>query len=195
MAIFDWPSALKPSAMQWGIVKTSVQFRSPYGGTVEAIDFPGQYWTVGITLPPRRPEQAGLAEAFFERLAGGTDRVRIGHFLRPVPRGTMRGAPTMAAPVVRGALTLTINATGTLEAGDMFKVSGQLFKTLSLCVPVSGVLTVPLVGRVRNALAAGAAVEWDRPTILCAAPAASHVTSYLPGSMAETSVDLEEVFS
>lgn len=193
MATHDYPAALLPQTMEWGSIKAGVQFRSPFNGAVEAIEFPGERWALSITLPQRLALQGGQPEAFFARLAGGVERVRLWHFLRPQPRGTMRGSPTLNASAARGAQTLLLNTDGTLEAGDFFKVGNQLFQAFESCTPSGGVLTVPLVQRVRVALTAGAAVAWDKPTALFCVPAMSSRAAYGPGAMAGIAIDLEEV--
>ena len=194
MATWDYPISLMPQKMVWGGVKAGVQSTSPFNSATESIEFPGERWLVSLTLPERKSRDSGEAEAFFGRISGGMERVRLWHFLRPQPRGSMRGAPTLAAGAVRGDFTLQIATTGTLLAGDMFKVGSQLFQAFQSCSPVGGVLTVPLVQRVRSTLAAGAAVAWDKPTALFVLPSKTHRTPYRPGAMEPVQVDLEEVY-
>lgn len=56
-------------------------------------------------------------------------------------------------------------APGTLKAGDMIGVDGQLFQVKDDCTAnSSGVLTVPLVNRSRRSITSGASVLWDKPT-------------------------------
>lgn len=194
MADWDYPTTLIPRQMEWRTLKAGVQHASPLDGSTEAVEFPGARWALSLTLPQRRAIHGGEAEAFFGRLAGGVERVRIWHFLRPQPRGTMRGTPTLAAAAVRGDLTLQINTTGTLKAGDLFKVGGQVCMAFQDCAPVGGVLTVQLVQRVRSALANGAAVLWDKPTLLCIVPQMSAGAVYEPGVAHGAAVELQEVF-
>lgn len=195
MATFDHPNALLPESMEWASLKRAIQSRSPTTGATESIEFPAERWQISITYPPRMHRVAGLAEAFFSRVVGGVDRVRVYNFRRPVPWGTMRGSPTLAATVTRGAQALTINTTGTLEAGDLFKIGNQLFQSMSDVAPVSGVLTVPLVQRVRAPLSAGAAVQWDRPTALFILPATVNRSSFSDGLMNRFTQDFDEVFA
>lgn len=195
MAVWDYPSALTPQHMEWRSIKAGVQFTSKFNSATESVEFPGERWGASLTLPPCKPRDGGLAEAFFQRLAGGVERVRLGHFLRPVPRGTMRGTPTLNETISRGQLTLKINTAGTLEAGDFFKVGGQLFRCFQSCAPVAGVLTVPLVQRVRVATLGGADVLWDRPTALFIMPAVSHGVGFSPGVQAGAAVELVEVYA
>jgi len=192
MADYAWPDLLPPQLMVWTIQKAGVSFRSPYAGSVEAVTFPGWYWKISITLKPRRAKDGGLAESFFEGLAGGEDAVLVYHFLRPVPRGTMRGTPTVGTAAMRGATSLVINTTGTLLAGDLFKLGTAVHKARFDCAPVAGKLTVPLVARLRADVAVGAGVTWDHPTVRCFMPSMSNASSYRPGAMLGTSIDLEE---
>ena len=189
---YPWPASLPPQTMVWSIQKAGVSFRSPYAGTVESVTFPGWFWKISVTLTPRRARDGGLAEAFFEGLAGGEDAVLVYHWLRPVPRGTMRGAPTVALAALRGAQTLVLATTGTLLAGDLFKVGNTVHKARSDCAPVAGQLTVPLIGRVRGVVVPGTPVAWDRPTVRCLMPSMSHGSSYRPGAMEGPAIDLEE---
>lgn len=194
MATWDFPAALTPQLWTWKSVKAGVQFRSPFNGAVETVGFPGARWGISMTLPQSPGASGGQAEAFFALLCGGVERVRMGHLRRPVPNGTMRGTPTLNTSAARGAQTVSINTTGTLSAGDLFKVGGQLFMAAMDCTPSAGVLTVPLVQSVRVALASGAAVAWDRPTVDFIMPAMTSAASYRPGAMDGIAVELEEAF-
>lgn len=195
MATFDHPTRLVPESIEWGCLKRAIQSRSPTTGATESIEFPAERWQISVTYPPRQHRVAGLAEAFFSRVVGGVDRVRVYNFRRPVPWGTMRGTPTLAATVTRGAQSLTINTTGTLEAGDLFKIGDQLFQAMDDAAPVGGVLTVQLVQRVRGTLTAGAAVQWDRPTALFIIPATINRSSFSDGLMNRFTQDFDEVFA
>jgi hypothetical protein len=195
MATFDHPTTLRPESMEWGSLKRVITSKSPITGATETIEFPAERWQLSVTYPPLMVADAGLAEAFFSRVVGGVDRVRIYNFRRPVPLGTMRGSPTLAASVTRGDQQLQINTTGTLRAGDFFKIGGQLFQAMFDASPVGGVLTVQLVQRVRAPLAAGSAVTWDRPTALFVLPATSNRVSFSDAIMNRFTQDFDEVFA
>ncbi|WP_349745241.1 hypothetical protein [Roseateles cavernae] len=195
MAVYDYPDTLTPQRMEWRSIKAGVQSRSPISGFADTTEFPAERFVWMLTLPDRRLAEAGEPQAYFGRISGGIDRVRMRHFKQPAPRGTMRGAPTLHASVARGAQALQIATAGTLKAGDLFKIAGQVFMVFQDCAPVAGVLTVPLVHRVRAALAAGTAVVWDRPTFLAIIPAPSSSISMSPGKAAGMTVELVEVFA
>lgn len=192
MATYDHPTAMKPETMEWGSTKAGVQFRSPFDASVEGVEFPGEFWTLAIGYPPQLDTDSGALSAFWEFMAGGANKVRVYHFKRPVPLGSMRGSPTLSYPVTRGDQSLSINTDGGLKAGDFFKVGNQLFRALFDCDSVGGVLTVKLVQRVRAALPAGAAVLWDRPMATFIYPAKSHSTSFGAGVTGRATVDLVE---
>lgn len=194
MALYAWPDSLTPASASWGIQKAGVQFRSPFAGSVEAVEFPGQYWRVSVTLPQAKLRNGGEAEAFFARLAGGVERVLVPYWPRQQPRGTLRGSQAVSVAAARGDLTLSISAAAgmTLRAGDMIGVGAQLFQCFQDCVS-NGTLTVPLVNRVRGFIAVGTVVVWDRPTVTCCLPASSSARGYDPGAAGAMGCDLEEV--
>lgn len=192
MAIYDHPTAFRPESMEWGSTKAGTQFRSPFDGSVEAIEFPGEFWSLAIGYPPSFDVDSGPLSAFWEYMAGGYNKVRVYHFKRPIPLGSMRGTPVLNAAAARGDLTLKITTTGGLKAGDFFKVGSQLFRCLFDCDAVAGVLTVPLVQRVRSALASGSSVTWDRPTTTFIMPSRSFSTAFSQGIVGRSQIDLVE---
>ena len=189
---YSWPDALPPQLMVWSIQKAGVLMRSPYAGSVESVTFPGWFWKIAVSIKPRRSKNGGLAEAFFEGLAGGDDAVLVYHWLRPIPLGTMRGAPTVAIAGARGDRTIVLTTPGTLLAGDLFKVGNTVHKAMFDCTPVNNTLTVPLVARLRKPAVVGDPVGWDHPTVRCIMPAMNNGSSYQPGVMQGTAIDLEE---
>jgi hypothetical protein len=196
MATFNWPATLTPQSVAWGIQKSGVSFRSPMGGSLESIEFPGQFWKASVTLAAAKLRNGGEGEAFFSRLAGGSERVLVPYWPRLVPRGTTRGTPNLHAAAARGDLVLVLNTTGstdTLKAGDMIGAGGQLFQVFQDCAAVAGVLTVPLVNRVRAVIASAAAVTWNAPTFVGLMPATSNLRGYEPGVATTLPIELEEV--
>lgn len=197
MATYDWPASFYPTSMEWGNRKAGLQFESPHNGSTQALVFPNERWLLNLALPPKVWADAGAVEAFFERLSGGVNRVRVYHRTRPVPVGTMRGTPTVQVAAARGNATLTIGTTAgaTLKSGDLFKVANQLFKTADDCVANgSGLIVVPLVHRVRYAIGTGAAVAWDRPTAEFVMLAMGSSMSYSAAVSNPVTVDLQEIW-
>ena len=198
MATYDWPATLQPAQATIGSQGAGEQFKSPYNGTLQSVEFVAERWVLSVTLPQRARLDAGQVEAFFFRLRGGVHRVRAWHFGRPVPRGTMRGSPTLSAQVTRGGTSLPITggtASSTLKAGDMLGVGGQLFMVAEdITLNGSGAGTVAVVHRVRSTIASGSAVTWNKPTGDFVMPAwlasVSHAGAVLEGA----AFDFEEVW-
>jgi hypothetical protein len=114
MAVFDWPESLIPQRCAIGSQSAGEDFKSPYNGTVQQVDYVAERFTLNATLAQRRRANAGEVEAFLFRLRGGGNRVRAWHFSRPVPAGTLRGTPTLKTTVNRGAASVVLeNCTGT----------------------------------------------------------------------------------
>jgi hypothetical protein len=196
MSTFDWPLAAGVAQMQWGVLKSGVQFASPMNGTMQALNFVADRFVVSVTTPAARLKDASYG-GFFSRLAGGEHRVRLHYMARPAPLGTMRGSPVVNTTAVRGNSSIVLLTTpgATLEPDDMFKVSTQLFQVADRCVANgSGVLTVPLVCRVRSTLVNGLSVTWSRPTGEFIMPATSNRIGFVPGSRAPSQFDLQEIW-
>jgi hypothetical protein len=137
---------------------------SSFGGNEQAVDMLNDRWLVSMDLPPCSADEAAAIEAFLASLRGKVNTTPLFHFERREPRGTMRGTPTLSAGASQGAASISITATGTLKAGDMLGVGGLLLMVAEDCAASGGVITVPLVNRLRIALSNGAAVTWSRPT-------------------------------
>jgi hypothetical protein len=177
---------------------SGVQFKSPFNGTLQSVEFVAERWTLSVTLPPRMRDDSGAVEAFFMRLRGGVNRVKAWHFSRPAPKGTMRGSPTLSAGVSRGGTSLPITggtASSTLKAGDMLAVGGQLFMVAeNVSLNGSGAGTVPVVHRVRATINSGAAVTWDKPTAEFVMPAWMASFVHNVDALENVSLDFEEVW-
>lgn len=197
MAVFDWPSEIQPQTMVLRLQKSGVIFRSPFNGTAQAVDFVAERWAISLTLPMRRRINAGGVEALILGLAGGVDQARCWHFARPIPTGTMRGNPVLAAQSSRGDKTLSITTTAgaTLRKGDMIGVGSHLLMVAADAVADGvGAMSVSIVNRIRSTLAIGSAVSWDAPKAAFASLAQANATAYIPAWMESAAIDLEEVY-
>jgi hypothetical protein len=109
MPTIDWPEALIPQTAQLSLRKAGAQFASPFNGTTQAVDFLAERWTLSASLAQMSARNPRGVDAFCNLLAGGVERVRVWPFhTGGVPRGTLRGAPTLAQSVSRGATVLTV---------------------------------------------------------------------------------------
>lgn len=170
MATVDWPTgrAFDPQHMRLSIVAPRAAWLAPFTGQRQSVTHAAERFQIALDLAPCGMDVAGEREAFFGRLARTGDRVRLWHFARPAPIGTMRGSPTVGANAAAGATSITINTTAgaTLAGGDLVGVAGQLIQAAypGATANGGGAMTLPLAVPLRVAITATAAVAWDKPT-------------------------------
>ena len=170
MSLITLPSAFKPVSCQLTLDVNQRVTASPFGGSEQATDLLNDRWRMTCDLPASLWADAAIREAFIGSMRGMSNWVALYHFARQQPRGTARGTQTLNADVAQGASSIVITgvspSTGTYLAGDLFGVSSLLLMCSTDCTASGGVITVPVVNRVRKALTSGSAVTWYRPTAL-----------------------------
>lgn len=193
MSLITLPAGFCPNSFSLRMQTTQRSFAAPFGGSEQVIDLNNDRWLLSLSLPNRTFSQAAAVEAFIAALRGMTNTVALYHWVRKVPRGTMRGAPTAAAASTgANSLTITTTAGATVLAGDMIGVGGLLLQAAAdATANGSGVMVLPIVNRLRLAIPAGAAVTWDRPTAPFRLVSPSAV-QYIPGYAPEVSFDFVE---
>ena len=168
MATLDWPGDrwATPASMRWEIQAQRATWSAAYTGQSQRITHLADRVRITMTLPVARDNAAAMREAFLLRLMRSGDWVRLHHFARPIPLGSLRGSPTASA-ATRGAMSLTVQTTAgaTLVGGDVLGVAGQLIQVAhpGATANGSGVIVVPLVSPLRVAVTNGAAVAWSKP--------------------------------
>ncbi|MDQ0035934.1 hypothetical protein J2W30_003707 [Variovorax boronicumulans] len=193
MTLIALPTGFCPNMFNLRMKTSELGFGSPYGGSEQVVDKLNDRWLLSLSLPNRTHAQAAAIEAFIGSLRGMTNTVALYHWVRKVPRGSMRGAPKTNG-VLQGAKQILIFTTpaATLLAGDMFGAGGLLFQVESDCVADgAGNLLVPIINRVRKALPALTDVVWDRPTAPFRLASPSSV-QYVPGYAPEVAFDFVE---
>lgn len=108
MTVYAWPDALACATMEWGRETNNITHRSALTGSSHSVGLPTSRWVVGMNMPPQLRSTSGALEAFVNGLVGGVDRVTLHRFDRPVPMGTLRGSPTLAAGVTQFSDTLVL---------------------------------------------------------------------------------------
>ncbi|WP_399696611.1 hypothetical protein [Xenophilus sp.] len=178
------PAGICPNAFSMLLVPVMRASSSPFGGSEQTVDLLQDRWSVAMSLPPRTRDNAAALEAFLNGIRANT--VDLYHWVRKVPRGTMRGTP-VAWGTARGAnvLSITTTAGATLLAGDMIGVAGLLLQVAAdATADGSGRLDAPLANRLRKAIPTDAPVVWDRPTApfrLVSPMPVQHVPGYAEG--------------
>lgn len=107
----DWPTvaALRPSGLAIGVRPAASGWQAAYTRQRQSVSHMADRMTATVTLGPcRGGEDAGYREAFIDHLAERSPWVRLHHFARPAPLGTLRGTPTVAASASAGARSITV---------------------------------------------------------------------------------------
>jgi hypothetical protein len=158
-----------PAAVRFGVRPARSAWSAVYTRQRQQVSHFADRLTVSLALPPCGPADGGRREAWLNYLAAESPWVRLRHFVRPVPMGTLRGTLTVAAEAVAGLRSVTLN-TGqpgaTLLGGDVLGAGGRLLPVAyaGAVADGSGVMIVPLQVPLRATLAAGSAVTWSQPT-------------------------------
>ncbi len=110
MVEYDWPENwVYPAGFSLELVANARTFRSPYNNSLQTVELPGETWRASVSLDIASAAQGGQREAFFGRLFNQVNRVRLWHFARPVPEGTLRGSPTLAVAGAQGAQQIVLS--------------------------------------------------------------------------------------
>ena len=198
MSTITRPTQFIPRACSLTLSTNQRVSASPFGGSEQAVDLLTDRWLLSCDLPPSLHANAAWLEAFIASMRGQTNVVALYHFARPLPRGTARGTILVNGAVAQGASSIAIDgispSAGTLLAGDMLGIGGQLFMVAADVTASGGAATVSIVNRVRVALANNAAVTWDKPTVLFRLLSAPAV-QFSPGVATSTGFDFGEAIS
>lgn len=188
MAVVQLPADFMPREFSLVPLVNQRVHSSPFGGSDQVVDMLNDRWTASMTMPDGGNDDGAAIEAFIGAMRGMTNTVLLWHFRRPVPRGSMRGAPS-AWGTGAGAseLKITTFTTGaTLKAGDMIGVGGLLLQIAAdVGSDAGGIITAPLVNRLRRSVAAGAPITWNKPTApfrMVSKSAVTYVPGYAPGA-------------
>lgn len=168
MATINWPAHIRVESCDYA-VQFDVQISTMRNGRVYTYGLPGARWTANLYFG--NDTEGGLrpqVEALIVSLEGGANRLSMPHFGRPIPNGTLRGTPTLQNSVAGGAKTISIaNANGTLKAGDIIGLPGQIVMVMEDVAPVDNVLTdVPIRPALFSGHTGGTAITWNKPTTL-----------------------------
>ena len=198
----SWPTAreFQPARMQWGVTTSRTAWASVYTGQTQRVSHLADRLRITVDLPLVLKDLAGAREAYFMAASAAGNWIRVWHFQRPRPVGTLRGSPVTSAAAAAGAreIAITTTAGATLAAGDVLGVANQLVQCGygGAVAGAAGAMIVPLVLPLRRALSSGAAVTWDKPTgtfqILNLDPSFDYAA---PSMQMGLTVELSEVYA
>lgn len=170
MATVDWPlgHAFEPREFVVGASVPKSAFAGFFTGSSQSVSHLADRLRISITLLPCSPDEGALREAFITELVSAGHWVRLWHMIRSVPRGTLRGSPTISANAAAGARSVEISTTpgATLLGGDMLGAAGQLLPVgyAGAVADGGGNIIVPLQIPLRLPVSIGQAVTWAAPT-------------------------------
>lgn len=168
MLTFDWPVALRPASVEFGLIVPQLTGRSSFDGSTYAETMGAPRWALTVTLGPRKLAEMPAWEALVDRLRGRVNRVRAWDWRREEPLGVATGAPTVRVAGMGSSLQLqgwTPNVTGILLAGSYFQVNGELKKlTVSMDSDASGYCTAQFEPPLRAQAPAGSPLILVKPT-------------------------------
>lgn len=194
MTVIALPTGFCPNQFSMRLATVQRAHSSPFGGSEQVVDMLNDRWVTSMTLPNKLHSDAAKYEAFAAALRGMTNTVDLYHFVRQVPRGTMRGTPTVINLTLQGSSYVVINAAvgTTLLAGDLVGIGGLLLMVaFDTGADPGGSMGITLVNRLRRDIAAGTPVVWDRPSIPFRMTSSSAV-QYIPGYAEGLGLDFSE---
>lgn len=177
MSIITLPPALRIARIDWGQVRTDLEFGDGDAGVSQSRVLGPPRWTVALSPSEHLLEDdAALWRDTIFSLEGRVHQLAVHYIELPAPRGTMRGTLTLTADAAKGARTLSVTggagqAGATLLQGDFIGVgTGSTRQLVSVAANAtangSGVISVTVRQPLNWAQVSGSAVVWDKPTAL-----------------------------
>jgi hypothetical protein len=198
MSLIAWPTGLKASAFSLTLSTVQRTFSSPYAGSEQVIDLLNDRWMASVTLPANVQASGGSVEGFIHSLRNMTNTVNLWHMGRANPTGTISGSPTVNGAHAIGAATLnvTTSAGATVKQGDMLGANSLLLMAAAdATADGSGHIAIPLVNRLRKAMAGGEAVTLNKPTAAFRCTTAKASVDYVPGMANAVQLDFVEAIT
>lgn len=162
----DWPATIIPASCMPRLMVNQRAAIAPNDSSEQVVDMLNDRWVFELTLPVENYADAAAVEAFLNSFRGQFNTVNAWHFARPEIRGTLAGTLTTSGSQAQGASSLVVTGGTngqTVKAGDVFGAGGQLLMASADATVAAGVVTIPLVNRLRAAIATGQAVTTSKP--------------------------------
>lgn len=182
------PPPLRVNSFRWALQRNDIESRSVFGS--QSIEAASPLWAVSMAGVTLKKNEAVALEVFLEAIAGKRNQVQMHHRAHKVPAGTLRSALTVRTAVAAGATVLQLQAGAgagqTLLRGDLIGLGAVLTQQVvrlaaDAVTAADGSLTAALNTPLRNAFAAGAAVQWNAPAALFRQRENSAGIEYVPG--------------
>ena len=138
--IIDWPDALRPAMVDWGLLVPQLVGRSAFDGSVQANTIGAPRWFFSIDSGPLTAALAPQWEALGDRLRGKINRLRVWDWRREAPIGPATGTPLVRVAGSGATIATkgwTPSVTGILKAGSYMGINGEV-KRLSVDLSSDG---------------------------------------------------------
>lgn len=169
--IIDWPVALRPASVDWGMVHSQYLGRSTFDNSVQAQTLGAPRWAFTITTGVLRHDEVPAWEALIDQLDGQVNRVRCWDWRREAPLGPATGASPRVRATSTGVTLLTqgwaANVPDILRAGSYIGVNGELKRLVAnASSDAIGYATLLVRPPLRAAAPPDAALQLVKPTAL-----------------------------
>jgi hypothetical protein len=141
---------------------------SPFDGSQQAFEWPGEWFELEVSMPPMEQEDAELWITFLLSLRGQSGTFYYGDPSRSTPAGVATGTPKVNGSNAAGSKTLatkgwTHSITGILKAGDYLQIGSGITRRLYKVMKDansdgSGNSTLDIFPRLREALSDNTAI-------------------------------------
>lgn len=200
MTTLTWPTLTRaaPRVLDFALVPNTQAFQSPLSGSVQTVEMPGARWKMAFVMENLSEADAALLQAFLVRLRGRAGRFALYNFARADPRGTLRGTPLVKGAAQTGN-TLAIDGCtvgGTLLAGDLFAVNGELKMLVAdATADGAGEMTLTFEPPLRGAPADNMALTLSKPTATFMLAADETKWNTQPGRLSTFAIDALEAWA
>jgi hypothetical protein len=166
--ITNWPDALRPASVDWGLLVPQAVGRSVFNGTAQVTTLGAPCWAFTIDTGALRRSELPQWEALIDLLQGGTGRLRCWDWRREAPLGVATGTPLVRVAGAGASLQTkgwTPNVAGILLAGSYFSVNGELKRLVAdASSNASGHATLYFKPPLRNQAAVDQPLTLVKPT-------------------------------
>jgi len=184
-----------PSRAEWQLVSNTQVTKSTFDGSVQTSELPGAKWHVALSFPKQTPAEGRRLVAFLASLRGESGRFFLHDHTLPTPRGTLAGTPVVYGVAQFGTIIITTGWTGTLLAGDMIGLGGEL-KQISADVTGNGAAatTITFEPPLRHAPGNGSAVVINKPTAVFKLTGDNQASSRVAPIFYDMNITCEEAY-
>jgi hypothetical protein len=151
--------------MTWGMVYNNRAFTSTLSNAQQILGYPGAYWSCTLSFDDMFDDDEREITALLGKLQGMYGTVNVPAFTRT--RSDDIGLPVVVTANAQ-ATNMTLGGVTPSQKvfsfGDYISIAGEMFEVVSDAVSsAQGRVQVFLNKRIRRAIAAGAAVEYQNP--------------------------------